>query len=138
MHGQFNYVAVVADKLKIVWFIVKGTHKVAFMSCGNVAKRICRKIQTKYQTVFYKVEKRMFRGKEYPDLMTMAHDEQGIRTKEFINIDIPKETKYPTLEKYNFIGGRYYVSYKGARNNKVESIQQLLKDRKEYAMTGKL
>lgn len=138
MHGQFSYITVVADKLKLIWFIVKGTRKIAFFNSGNVATIICRKIQTKYQTMFCQQYIKKFRGKTYQGFITMAYDEQGKPITEFINIDIPKDTSYPTLEKYNFISGRYYVSVKGAKNNKVENMQQLLKDRKEYMMTGKI
>lgn len=138
MHGQLKYVSLVADKLKLVWFIVKGTKKVAIFGNGNIARKMCRKIQTKYQTMNYREIPRVFRGKICPKFTTMAYDEQGIQTKEFITTDIEKGTPYPTLEKYNFISRNYYVSYEGAKNNKVESMQQLLKDRKEYTMTGEL
>ena len=138
MHGQFNYVTVVADKLKLIWCIVKGTRKIAFFNTGNVATIICRKIQTKYQTMFYQQYIKKFKGKTYQGLITMAYDEKGKRTTEFINTDIKKDTSFPTLEKYNFISGSYYISVKGAKNNKVESMQQLLKDRKQYMITGKL
>ena len=51
----FNYVVAVADKLKLVFFIVKGTSKIAFISNVKVAEKICQillfKIKRKRQSI---------------------------------------------------------------------------------------
>ncbi len=43
----FNYVVAVADKLRLVFFIVKGTRKLAFINDFKVAEKICNILQVK-------------------------------------------------------------------------------------------
>ena len=49
--SQFNYVVAYADLLKLVYFIVKDTKKLAFIGNVYLAKKIAKNIQVKCQVI---------------------------------------------------------------------------------------
>ena len=51
--SQFNYVVAYADLLKLVYFIVKDTRKVAFMGTPYLALKIAKNMQVKFQVIHY-------------------------------------------------------------------------------------
>ena len=50
--GLFNQMVVWADELKLVYFLVKGTNKIAFIGNQQVALKVARLLQVKAQTMF--------------------------------------------------------------------------------------
>ena len=52
-YGLFNKFVVLVDELKLVFFLVKGTNKVAVIGNEKVALRIARLLEVKAQTMFF-------------------------------------------------------------------------------------
>ena len=52
-YGLFNQMVVWADELKLVYFLVKGTNKVAVIGNQQVALKIAKLLQVKAQVMYY-------------------------------------------------------------------------------------
>lgn len=65
-YGLFNQVVVWTDELKLVFFIIKGTKKVAFIGNHKVALKIAKLLKVKAQVMYYTLLKpRKIFGKVY-------------------------------------------------------------------------
>lgn len=132
--GLFNYFTVIADKLKLIFFIVKGTTKLAFFGNSRIVKKICKTSKVKYQILgSIKCNKSLERKN-----ITKAYNHDGNPVEEFIDINTNEDISCPVLEKYNLLGTNYYISVKGRVNNKIDSFQKLLKDRRQFLIDGTL
>lgn len=141
--GLFNQFVVWADELKLVFFIVKGTNKVAVIGNRNEALKIARLLQVKAQTMFYTLLKpRKILGKVYTykrnnNYVVQAVNENGKLIDPFIDTEI-ETVDCVNLSKYKFRNYNYYVSVRGSKNNKVENLQLLRDKRKDFILTGKI
>lgn len=132
----FNYVVAVADKLKLVFFIVKGTSKIAFINNVKVAEKICQILQVKRQYMFY-YSKSKGDSKPFKRYIVRAFDKNNNKIEPFINTDL-QDTSAPTLEQYDFKHKRYVMNIRGYCNNEIESFAQLKQDKIEFIKNGSL
>lgn len=132
--GLFNYFTVVADKLKLIFFIVKGTKKLAFIGNSRIIKKICEISKVNYQILMSFEKGKLSERKN----ITKAYNYIGQPVENFIDINITEDMQCPTLEKYDFIGTRYCMSVRGRVNNKIENFQRVLKDRIDFLKNEKL
>ncbi len=132
----FNYVVAVADKLKLVFFIVKGSRKLAFINDFKVAEKICNILQVKRQCMFYysKAKEISKTSKRY---IVKAFDENNNKISPFIKIDL-QGTSAPTLGQYDFNHKRYVMSIRNYCNNTIESFEKLKQDKIEFIKNGSL
>ena len=141
--GLFNQFVVWADELKLVFFIVKGTNKIAVIGNRKEALKIARLLQVKAQVMYYTILKpRKIFGKVYTpkrntNYVVQAVNEKGKLIDPFIDTEI-ETVECKTLSKYTFRNYKYYVSVRGSKNNKVENFQLLRDKRHNFALTGKL
>ena len=141
--GLFNKMVVLADELKLVYFLVKGTNKVAVIGTEKVALRIARLLQVKAQVMYYtllkpkKILGKIYTPKRDSNYIVQAFDGNGEPTEPFINTEI-EIVKCDTLCKYNFRPYKYYISVRGSKNNKVENCQLLRDKRRNFTLTGKI
>ncbi len=126
----FNYVVAVADKLKLVFFIVKGTRKLAFINNFKVAEKICNILKVKIQYMFHYSKTKEI-SKTYKRYLVRAFDENNNKIDPFINTNIA-ETSSPTLSKYDFKHKRYVMNIRGYCNNTLDSFEQLKLDKIEF------
>lgn len=142
-YGLFNQLVVWADELKLVYFLVKGTNKVAVIGTEKVALRIARLLQVKAQVMYYtllkpkKILGKIYTPKRDSNYIVQAFDGNGEPTEPFINTEI-EIVKCDTLCKYNFRPYKYYISVRGSKNNKVENCQLLRDKRRNFTLTGKI
>ena len=123
--GLFNYVVTYADELKLIFFIIKGTNKIAFIGNSNLALKIAQVIQKQAQVI-----------KAFPKYEVSAFNELGEPTEIFIDINLP-DVPCDKLMEYKFNDFKYAMKIRGAGNNKVD-IQKLKLKRKNYLKNGKL
>ena len=142
-YGLFNQFVVWADELKLVFFIVKGTNKVAVIGNKREALKIARLLQVKAQVMYYTLLKpRKLFGKIYTprrneNYVVQAVNEKGKLIDPFINTEI-ETVECSTLSKYIFRNYKYYVSVRGSKNNKVENFQLLRDKRHNFVLSGKI
>ena len=142
-YGLFNQFVVWADELKLVYFIVKGTNKIAVIGNRKEALKIARLLQVKAQVMYYTILKpRKIFGKVYTpkrntNYVVQAVNEKGKLIDPFIDTEI-ETVECSTLSKYTFRNYKYYVSVRGSKNNKVENFQLLRDKRHNFVLTGKL
>lgn len=142
-YGLFNQFVVWADELKLVYFIVEGTNKIAVIGNRKEALKIARLLQVKAQVMFYTLLKpRKLFGKVYTpsrntNYVVQAVNEKGKLIDPFIDTEI-ETVDCKTLSKYSFRNYKYYISVRGSQNNKVESFQFLRDKRRDFALTGKI
>ena len=141
--GLFNEFVVLADELKLVYFLVKGTNKVAVIGTEKVALKIARLLQVKAETMFFSLLKpkkilgKVYTSKRDTNYIVQAFDGNGKPTEIFINTEIEK-VDCDTLSKYTFRPFKYYISVRGSKNNKVENCQLLRDKRRNFTLTGKI
>lgn len=141
--GLFNKFVVLADELKLVFFLVKGTNKVAVIGNEKVALRIARLLQVKAQVMYYtllkpkKILGKIYTPKRDGNYVVQAFDGNGKSTEPFINTEI-EIVDCDTLCKYTFRPFKYYISVRGSKNNKVENCQLLRDKRRNFTLTGKI
>lgn len=123
--GLFNYVVTYADELKLIFFIIKGTNKIAFIGNSNLVLKIAQVIQKKVQVI-----------KSFPEYDVSAFDELGELAENFIDINVPN-VPCDKLMEYKFSDFKYAMRIRGAGNNKVD-MQKLKLARKNYLENGKL
>lgn len=142
-YGLFNKFVVLADELKLVFFLVKGTNKVAVIGTEKVALRIARLLQVKAQVMYYtllkpkKILGKVYTPKRDTNYIVQAFDENGKPIEPFIENEI-EMVKCDTLSRYTFRPYKYYISVRGSKNNKVENCQLLRDKRRNFTLTGKI
>lgn len=141
--GLFNEFVVLADELKLVYFLVKGTNKVAVIGTEKVALKIARLLQVKAETMFFSLLKpkkilgKVYTSKRDTNYIVQAFDGNGKPTEIFINTEIEK-VDCDTLCKYTFRPYKYYISVRGSKNNKIENCQLLRDKRRNFTLTSKI
>lgn len=141
--GLFNKFVVLADELKLVFFLVKGTNKVAVIGNEKVALRIARLLQVKAETMFFSLLKpkkilgKIYTPKRNTNYVVQAFDENGKPIEPFINTEI-EIVNCDTLSRYTFRPYKYYISVRGSKNNKVENCQLLRDKRRNFTLTSKI
>lgn len=141
--GLFNKFVVCADELKLVFFIVKGTNKVAVIGNRNEALKIARLLQVKAQVMYYtllkprKIFGKVYTSKRNSNYVVQAVAENGKLIDPFIDTEI-ETVDCSTLSKYKFRNYNYYVSVRGSKNNKIYNLQLLRDKRKDFILTGKI
>lgn len=142
-YGLFNEFVVLADELKLVYFLVKGTNKIAVIGTEKVALRIARLLQVKAQVMYYtllkpkKILGKVYTPKRDSNYVVQAFDENGKPIDPFINTEIEK-VDCNTLSKYTFRNYKYYISVRGSKSNKVENFQLLRDKRRNFTLTSKI
>lgn len=142
-YGLFNKFVVIADELKLVFFIVKDTKKIAVIGNQRVALKIARLLQVKAQVMYYtllkpkKILGKIYISKRDTNYVVQAFDEKVKPIEPFINTEIEK-VDCDTLSKYIFRPYKYYISVRGSKNNKVENLQLLRDKRRNFTLTGKI
>lgn len=142
-YGLFNQFVVWADELKLVYFLVKDTKKVAVIGNQKVALKIARLLQVKAEMIFYSLLKpkkilgKVYTPKRNTNYIVQVFDEKGKPTEPFIETEIEK-VDCNTLDKYTFRPYKYYISVRGSKNNKVENCQLLRDKRRNFTLTGKI
>ena len=141
--GLFNEFVVLADELKLVYFLVKGTNKVAVIGTEKVALKIARLLQVKAETMFFSLLKpkkilgKIYTPKRDTNYVVQAFDGNGKPIDPFINTEIPV-VDCVNLSKYTFRNYKYYVSVRGSKNNKVKNCQLLRDKRRNFTLTSKI
>ena len=142
-YGLFNQMVVWTDELKLVYFLVQGTKKVAFIGNEKVALKIARLLQVKAQVMYYtllkpkKILGKIYTPKRNSNYVVQAFNENGKPIEPFIDTEI-EIVDCNTLGKYTFRPYKYYISVRGSKNNKVENCQLLRDKRRNFTLTGKL
>ena len=142
-YGLFNQMVVWADELKLVYFLVKGTKKVAFLGNQQVALKIGKLLQVKSQVMYStllkpkKILGKIYTPKRDTNYVVQAFNENGKPIDPFIDTEIEK-VDCDTLLKYTFRPYKYYISVRGSKNNKVENCQLLRDKRRNFTLTGKI
>lgn len=142
-YGLFNQLAVWADQLKFIFFIIKDTHKVAIIGNSSIAEKVARMLQVKSQTMFYSdLRPRKILGKIYTPsydnhFKVKAYNEKGQKIEPFIDTDI-ETVECTTLSKYKFGCLRYAMKIRGSGNNKIESLESLKISRRNFLKYGKI
>lgn len=142
-YGLFNKFVVLADELKLVFFLVKGTNKVAVIGTEKVALKIARLLEVKAQTMFFSLLKpkkilgKVYTSKRDTNYIVQAFDGNSKPTEPFIETEI-EIVKCDTLCKYTFRPFKYYVSVRGSKNNKITNCQLLRDKRRNFTITGKI
>ncbi len=141
--GLFNELVVLADELKLVYFIIKGTNKIAVIGNQQVALKIAKLLQVKAQVMYYtllkpkKILGKVYTPKRNTNYVVQAFDGNGKPTEIFINTEIEK-VDCNTLDKYTFRPYKYYISVRGSKNNKITNCQLLRDKRRNFTLTGKI
>lgn len=142
-YGLFNEFVVLADELKLVYFLVKGTNKIAVIGTEKVALRIARLLQVKAQVMYYtllkpkKILGKVYTPKRDSNYVVQAFDGNGEPTEPFIETEI-EMVKCDTLCQYTFRPFKYYISVRGSKNNKVKNCQLLRDKRRNFTLTSKI
>lgn len=141
--GLFNKMVVLADELKLVFFLVKGTNKIAVIGTEKVALRIARLLQVKAQVMYYtllkpkKILGKIYTPKRNSNYIVQAFDGNGEPTEPFIETEI-EMVKCDTLCQYTFRPFKYCISVRGSKNNKVKNCQLLRDKRRNFTLTSKI
>lgn len=142
-YGLFNQMVVWTDELKLVYFLVQGTKKVAFIGNEKVALKIARLLQVKAQVMYYtllkhkKILGKIYTPKRNSNYVVQAFNENGKPIEPFIDTEI-EIVDCNTLGKYTFRSYKYYISVRGSKNNKVENCQLLRDKKRKFTLTSKL
>lgn len=141
--GLFNEFVVLADELKLVFFLVKGTNKIAVIGNEKVALKIARLLQVKAQVMYYSLLKpkkilgKIYTPKRDTNYVVQAFGTDGKPIEPFIETEIEK-VDCNTLGKYTFRNYKYYISVRGSKNNKITNCQLLRDKRRNFTLTGKI
>lgn len=141
--GLFNQMVVWSDELKLVYFIIKDTNKVAFIGNEKVALKMARLLQVKAQVMYYtllkpkKILGKIYTPKRDTNYVVQAFGTDGKPIEPFIDTEI-EIIKCNTLSKYTFRPYKYYISVRGSKNNKIENCQLLRDKRRNFTLTGKI
>ncbi len=141
--GAFNQVVIWADELKLIFFIIKGTRKIAFVGKSIIAQKIAKILQVKVQTMYYcDLKPRKIFGKIYvpnrqSNYVVKAYNEKGQEIEPFIDTNV-ENVSCDMLSNYNFRDYKYAMKIRGAGNNRFESLPELGKKRKDFLRNGKI
>lgn len=140
--SQFNYVVAYADLLKLVYFMVKGTRKLAIIGTTYLALKIAENMQVKCQVMHYHkplsesiLKSNLVIKHNTEGYIVKAYDGNGNKIEPFIDTNIAS-VPCPTLSKYNFRDFKYNVVARNDRNGKID-ILEIKELRKQY-MTSSL
>lgn len=142
-YGLFNQVSVWADELKLIFFIVKGTKKVAFVGNSSIAVKIAKVLQVKAQVMRYSLLKprkllgEIYTPKRNSNYVVQAFDENGKPIDPFIDTNV-KAVNCDTLSKYNFAPFKYVMKIRGSGNDKVESLETIKELRRRFLKNGSI
>lgn len=135
--SQFNYVVAYADLLKLVYFIIKDTKKLAFIGNAYLAKKIAKNIQVKCQVIHLHqfdsenvLKQNLIRKQSIEKYIVKAYDKFGNRTASFIDTNVAI-IPCTNLSKYDFQNLKYTIIPRHRKNEKVDT-QKIKKLRKEY------
>lgn len=135
--SQFNYIVAYADLLKLVYFIVKNTRKVAFVGTPYLALKIAKNMQVKAQAVHYHkplceigLKPKLERKPNTEKYVIKVYDKFGNKTEPFIDTNI-LSIPCSTLSKYEFHDLKYNVVARYNKNGKVDA-QQIKSLRQQY------
>ena len=140
-YGLFNQFVVYADTLKLIFFIIKGTHKVAVIGNRQIALKIARIFKIKAQYIYYSnLSPKKLLGKIYTpkeNYRVQAYNENGKPVEQFIDTNI-KNVSCDNLLKYDFRDFKYAMKIRGSGNNKIESMESIRDLRKNFLKNGKI
>ena len=135
--SQFNYVVAYADLLKLVYFIVKDTRKVAFVGTPYLALKIAKNMQVRCQVVHYHkplceigLKPNLERKPNTERYVVKAYDKFGNKSEPFIDTNI-SSVSCDNLNKYDFKDLKYNVVARNDKNGKVD-IFEIKALRKQY------
>ena len=140
-YGLFNQFVAYADTLKLIFFIIKGTNKVALIGNRQIALKIAEIFKIKAQTMYYsylkpkKLLDKVYSPKE--NYRVQAFNENGKPMDAFIDTNI-QSVNYDNLSKYNFRDFKYAMKIRGSGNNKIESMESIRDLRKNFLKNGKI
>lgn len=140
--SQFNYVVAFADLLKLVYFMIKGTRKLAIIGTTYLALKIAKNMQVKCQVIHYHkplveqvLKSNLVTKHNTEKYIVKAYDKFGNKTEQFIDTNIPS-VPCPTLSAYNFRDFKYNVVARNDKNGEID-IQEIKALRNQY-MTSSL
>ena len=140
-YGLFNQFVAYADTLKLIFFIIKGTNKVAVIGNRQIALKIAEIFKIKAQYMYYtNLKPKKLLGKTYAPkehYRVQAYNENGKPTDPFIDTNI-KNVNCDSLTKYDFKDLKYAMKIRGSGNNKIESIESIRNLRKDFLRNGKI
>lgn len=135
--NQFNYVVAYADLLKLIYFIVKDTKKVAFIGNVYLAKKIAKNIQVKCQVIHLHqfdseivLKQNLIRKQGTETYIVKSYDKFGNRTEPFIDTNVAP-IPCPNLSRYDFQDLKYTIIPRHNQDTKVDT-QKIRALRKEY------
>ena len=138
--SQFNYVVAYADLLKLVYFMIKDTKKIAFIGNVYIVLKMAKNMQVQAQVMYYytPTQKNVLKSNVTPknnrsSYIVKAYDRNGNKTKAFIDTNI-QSVNCENLDKYEYHDFKYNVVPRNYNNNKID-IKEIMKLRKEYLLT---
>lgn len=142
-YGLFNQLVVWADQLKLVFFIIKDTHKVAIIANSNIAVKIAQMLQVNFQIMHNTdLKPRKLLGKIYTPsynehYIVKAFDQKGKVIEPFVDTNV-EQVECTTLSKYRFGCLRYAMKVRGSGNNKIENLESVKISRRNFLKYGKI
>ena len=141
-YGLFNQFVAYADTLKLIFFIIKGTNKVAVIGNKAVALKIAEIFKIKAQYMYYSYLKpRKLLGKmsapSGSNYRVQSYNENGKPTDPFIDTNI-KNVSCDNLLKYDFRDFKYAMKIRGSGNNKIQSLESIRNLRRNFLENGKI
>ena len=140
--SQFNYVVAFADLLKLVYFMIKGTRKLAIIGTTYLALKIAKNMQVKCQVIHYHkplsesiLKSNLVIKHNTEKYIVKTYDGNGNKIEPFIDTNIPS-VPCPTLSAYDFRDFKYNVVARNDKNGKID-IQEIKSLRNQY-MTSSL
>lgn len=138
--SQFNYVIAYADLLKLVYFMIKDTKKIAFLGNAYIILKMAKnmKVQAQVMYCYTPTYKNVLKSNLTPknnrsSYVVKAYDQNGDKAKPFIDTNI-QSVNCENLDKYEYHDFKYNVVPRNYNNNKIE-IKEIMKLRKEYLST---
>ena len=135
--SQFNYVVAYADILKLVYFMIKDTRKIAFIGTTYIALKIAENMQVKCQVMHYHkplsesgLKSKVVTKHNTEKYIVKAYDKYGNKTEPFIDTNIPS-VPCPTLSAYDFRDFKYNVVARKDMNGEI-NIQEIKSLRNQY------
>ena len=139
--SQFNYLVAYADLLKLVYFMIKGTRKLAIIGTTYLALKIAKNMQVKAQVIHYhkplveiSLKSNLAQKQNTEKYVVKAYDKFGNKAEPFIATNIPS-VPCPTLSAYDFRDFKYNVVARNDRNGKID-ILEIKELRKQYMTSG--
>lgn len=131
-YGLFNQVSVWANELKLVFFIIKGTRKIAFIGNHRIALKIAKVLHIKAQVMHYSLL-----NQSNSNYTVKAIGENGEEIEPFIETNI-NNVSCDILSKYKFEDLKYAMRIRGSGDNKIESFESVKISRQKFLKTGKI